>query len=120
MCKLIQTLAITVCFLPAISPAAMVWSNCQTIVAVSDYIAHDSSVLLTLSPGISGCVYGGTTGGVSLTIGQVSVDSTNINGLLATSLTALSTGRAVMIFYDNGSANCYGQIISVGGIYGQC
>jgi hypothetical protein len=106
--------------LPAVCPAAMVWSSCQTIVAVSNYMAFNSSVLLTLSPGISGCVYGGTTGGVSLTVGQESVDSTNINGLLAVSVTALSTGRGVMLFYDNSSANCYGQIISIGGITGQC
>jgi hypothetical protein len=42
------------------------------------------------------------------------------NSFLASGLTAVSTGRQVMIYYDDSTSNCYGAIISNGGIAAQC
>jgi hypothetical protein len=104
--------------LPLGSQAAMVWSSCQTVTGVVNYIPFNSSVWLSLSPGIPGCSYAGTPGAAAFMAGVNGVDLTNINGLLAGSLTALSIGKGVMILYDNTSSNCYGQTMAVGGLTG--
>ena len=107
--------------LPLESQAAMGWSTCQTITGVTNYIPYNSSVWLSLSPGIPGCAYGGVPGAAAFMIGMNGVDATNINGLLASFLTAMSVGRAVLIYYDNSSSTCYSQMIAVGGMTGdQC
>ena len=104
---------------PVVSQASQTWSSCQTVTGVSNYMASDSSILVSLSPGIPGCARAGVSGAIGVKVGFLGVDSTNIGGFLATGLTALSTGRGVMIFYDNSSADCYTQIVAVGGYAGQ-
>jgi hypothetical protein len=105
---------------PVVSQATVVWSACQTVAAVADYLAYNNSVNLALSPGISGCVSNGVTGAVSFSVGQNGVSSTNVNSLLATGLAAFTAGKQVMILYDNATSNCYSAIVAVGGYSGQC
>lgn len=106
--------------LPFASQAAQQWSSCQTIVGVSNYMAYnnDNLIILALSPGLPDCSYNGVPGAVGIIVGQFGVTSTNISTFLAGSLTAYSTGRQVMIYYD--SATCFGNIIANGGFAGQC
>ena len=118
---LLTRLMIAVCLLASTaSHAANAWSGCQTIVGVSNYIAYSNQLVLALSPGISGCSGAGVTGGVGFIIGTDGVTSTNIDGLLASGLSAFLTGTQVMILYDNSVTSCAGEIISVGGYSGQC
>jgi hypothetical protein len=35
-------------------------------------------------------------------------------------LVALTTGQRVMVLYDDGTSNCYGMQIAIGGFQGQC
>jgi hypothetical protein len=113
-------LMITISLLaPVISQATVVWSGCQTITAVSNYLANDNGFYLALSPGISGCS-AITTGGVGFVESYDGVTSTNINALLATALTAYSAGQQVMIAYDNGTTTCNSQVIAIGGYSAQC
>ena len=104
---------------PVVSEAASVWSSCQTITAVTNESVN-GTLLLTLSPGISGCSALGVTGAVQVQVGQDSVVADNLTSLLATSLSAFSLGKNVLVAYDNGSSNCYTTAISIGGYSNQC
>jgi|SRR5579859_2693492 len=97
-----------------VSQAAVVWSSCQSITAVTNEPVS-STILLTLSPGIAGCSAQGVTGAVGFVVGQAGLSATNMSSLLATSLSAVSLGRKVLIGYDNSSSNCYSSSISIGG-----
>jgi hypothetical protein len=104
----------------AVSHAATyVWSSCQAIAGVSNYIACSNQLVLALSPGISGCSGAGIAGGVGFIIGTDGVTSTNIDSFLASSLAAYHTGTQVMILYDTSVTGCAGAIISAGGYSGQ-
>jgi predicted metal-dependent phosphotriesterase family hydrolase len=98
--------------------AAQSWSACQTIVAVTDYQAYNNTMVLALSPGISGC--GAGAGSIQFIVGTDGVTAANFNGFLASSLSAYTIGAQVMIFYDTSVTNCAGVIISIGGYSGQC
>ena len=114
-----QILMLTFLVVPGFSQAAMVWSACQTVTAVSDFIAYNNAVWLALSPGITGC--GSTSiGGVGFVIGVDGVTTTNIGGFLSVSIAAYTTGHQVTVFYDNSSTQCATQIIAVGGYTAQC
>lgn len=105
------TSVIVCCLLmPAMAQATMVWSGCQTITAVSEEPAdpQGASILLDMSPGISGCFAQGVAGAINFTAAQ-GIASADLNGLLATSLSAFTVGKRVMVYYDNSTANCYGQ-----------
>jgi hypothetical protein len=119
-----QTLArlmIVVCLLaPIVSRAANAWSGCETITGVSNYEAINNSVILSLSPGLSGCSPIGVTGAMGFEAGQNYVTATTIDSFLSTSLAAFVAGQQVMVYYDNSTSNCWGAIISVGGYGGQC
>jgi hypothetical protein len=117
------TSAITCCFLmPAMAQATIVWSACQTITAVSDEpaLSVGPSILLALSPGVSGCSAQGVTGAINFTGGQGGIASTDLSALFATSLTAFSLGKRVMVAYDNSTTSCYGQAIAIAGYEDQC
>jgi hypothetical protein len=104
-----------------VSQAALSWSSCQTITGVvHEPIGSTGNVLLSLSPGISGCSAGGITGAPMFMIGYEGVAATDLGGFLADSLTAISSGRQVQITYDNSSSSCYSTAIAVGGISGNC
>jgi hypothetical protein len=120
--RLLKRVLIAGCLLgTTVSQAATyVWSSCQTIVGVSNYIAYSNQLVLALFPGISGCSGAGVTGGVGFIIGSDGVTSANIDGFLASSLAAYHTGTHVMILYDSSVAECAGAIISTGGYSGQC
>jgi hypothetical protein len=106
--------------LPLASQAQVIWSSsCQTITNVTDEPVS-ASVLLTLSPGISGCAAQGVTGAIQFVAGQEGVTEAHLTGLLATSLTSFSLGRQVLIGYDNSSSSCYATSIAVGGFANQC
>jgi hypothetical protein len=110
-------------FVTAEAQAAVTWSSCQTVTAVSNYLAYNNSIYLTLSPGISGCTgnSGSSVSAVGFLVGQEGVASTNIQSLLATSLAAMAAGSQVMIFYDTSTApQCYSQIVAVHGFAAQC
>ena len=115
-----KRIAIACCFLmPALAQATGVWSDCETITAVSDEPAI-SSILVTLSPGISGCAAQGVVGAINFTTGQFGITSTDLGGLLATSLSAYAIGKRVMVAYDNSTINCYSQAIAISGYSNQC
>src|SRR5258708_22351699 len=121
--RLLTRMMIAVCMMaPTVSQAALVWSGCETITAVSNYLAYSNAAYLALSPAISGCT--GNTGGngsaVALAVGQEGVTSTNIDSFLAVALTAYSSAHKVKVYYDNATNQCYAQIVAVGGYYGEC
>lgn len=119
--RLLARLTVAAALLGPISAqCAVAWSTCQTINGVSNYLAYGNSVMMSLSPGISGCSPVGIPGAVAFTVGFDGVTTDNINSFLATGLTAYSTGHQVTILYDNSDSNCQGVIIAVGGYYGQC
>jgi hypothetical protein len=105
---------------PTLAQSTEQWSSCQTITGVSNYLAFNGSVLLTLSPGISGCNPVGIAGAVLFTQGVDGVTSDNINSFLAGGYSAYLSGHQVAIYYDNSSVSCSGVIISLGGAAGQC
>jgi hypothetical protein len=106
--------------LPALADASNGWSGCQTITGVS-YEPTNQTLILTLSPGIPGCSPFGITGAAQFVVGALGVTTDNLNGLLASSLSAYSVGRPVLIGYDNSSSGCYSTSISLGGyLPGQC
>jgi hypothetical protein len=116
---------IAVCMLaPTVSQSAMVWSPCEKITAVSNYLAYAyNAVYLTLTPAISGCTgnSGGNASAVGFAVGQEGVNATNVNSLLAAGLAAYSAGHQVKVYYDNSTTpQCYAQIVAVGGYYGEC
>ena len=100
----------------------LVWSSCQTVIGViNEPIGSTGNVLLTLSPGVTGCNFAGVAGAVGFEVGQDGVGADNLNGFLATGLSALAIGRQVQVAYDTSSgANCYATAITVGGTNGQC
>lgn len=103
------------------SQATLLWSPCQTIIGVvHEPIGSNGNLLLTLSPGITGCSAAGITGSVEFMIGQDGVTLDYLGGFLASSLSANATGKTVQITYDNTSSNCYATAIAVGGTNGQC
>jgi len=121
--RLLTRMLVAVAFMvPALSQA-WTWSSCQTVTAVTNYLAYDNGIFVSLSPGISGCTgdYQAPYSSVGFVVGQEGVTSTNINALLATSLTAMASGHQVMVAYDATTApTCYAQVIAVGGFAGQC
>jgi hypothetical protein len=121
--RVMLVLCACVSFVTAQAQAALAWSSCQTVTAVSNYLAYSNSIYLTLSPGISGCTgnSGSSVSAVGFVVGQEGVTSTNINALLATSLAALTAGHQVMVYYDASTApQCNSQIVAVGGFAAQC
>ncbi len=100
--------------------AAQSWSACQTITAVTDYQAYNNTMILALSPGISGCGPSSIPGSIQFIVGTDGVTAANFNGILASSLSAYAIGAQVMIYYDTSVTNCAGVIISLGGYSGQC
>ncbi len=108
------------CFAPIASQATVVWSTCQTITAVDNYLAGTpAQLILVLSPGIAGCSVI-TAGAMSFEVGEQGITASNINYFLATSLTAFTAGKRVMIAYDNSTASCFGSTLAVGGFSAQC
>jgi hypothetical protein len=80
------------------SQATLIWSPCQTIVGVvHEPIGSNGNLLLTLSPGITGCSAAGITGAVQFMIGQDGVTLDYLGGFLASSLSANATGKTVQI-----------------------
>lgn len=100
--------------------ASQQWSACQTITSVLNYLAYSNAVIVSLSPGISGCAPGGLAGAVEFQANVNGVTADNINSFLAQGLVAYTTGHQVMIFYDNANNNCPGMMIASGGTSGQC
>jgi len=117
---LIRLLVAAAFLVPFASQATQQWSTCQTITGVSNYIAYGSSVILALSPGISGCNAVDLPGAMAFAINVGGVTADNINSFLAESLAAYLSGHQVTIYYDNATSSCFGTIISVGGVGGQC
>jgi hypothetical protein len=119
--RLFVRLAITtVLSCPFAAQSAQLWSACQTIDGVSNYLGYGGSVVVSLSPGISGCNPVGIPGAVAFSVSQNGVTADNISSFLATALAAYSAGHQVMLYYDNSTANCQGGIIAAGGFAGQC
>lgn len=99
--------------------AAGGWSDCEAVTAVtSEPVA--STILITLTPGIAGCAPQGVTGAIEFVVGQDGLVADNLDSILASSLSALATGRRVQIGYDSSSANCYSTSLSIGGYLGDC
>ncbi len=107
---------------PSLAIAASQWTECVTIAGVSNYLATNNSIYLSVKPAIPGCS-GGSTGilsGLTFAIDQQGVTQSNINGFYAAALAAQLTEKKVMIYFDNSSSDCFGKILSSGGFSGQC
>jgi hypothetical protein len=102
---------------PAVSQAAIVWSGCQTIAAVT-HQPVGTNILIALTPGLSGCASQGITGAVTFQAGQAGIAAGDLGGLLAASLSAFALGKSVQISYN--STTCFATGIAVGGTSGQC
>lgn len=105
-------------FIPFITQATQLWSGCQTVTGVANYIANANQVILALSPGLPCIGPNAVPGSVSFGVGNFGVTAGNLSSFLASGLTAQATGQQVMIYYD--SASCFGLIIANGGYAGQC
>src|SRR5690242_10864569 len=90
------------CLLCAVdSQATQQWSACQVVVGVNNNLAASNEVIVALSPGIAGCSPNGITGGVKFTMGNPnSINASNVQSFLASSLMAHATGQQVTIFFD--------------------
>jgi hypothetical protein len=117
-CQLLMIAALL--FVSTLGHTTELWTGCETITAVSNYLAYNNSVSVVVSPAISGCTADGIGGSVAFTIGQDNVTSTNADGFLATALAAFASGQQVTIYYDNSTGACNGVILSVGGYAAQC
>ncbi len=105
---------------PVSAESAQVWSSCQTVTGVSNYLAYANSVVLSLSPGIPGCSAVGIAGAMIFSAGSGGVAADNVSSFLASGYVAYTSGHQVQIYYDNSTSSCLGVIISVGGVAGQC
>src|SRR5262249_6448207 len=103
---------------PLVSQASQLWSSCQTVSGISNYIAFSNQLIVSLSPGLPCSAPNGVVGAITFTIGSSGVTSSNINTFLAGALSAFSTGQKVMVFYDD--AACGGLIFANGGYSAQC
>lgn len=119
MRQIIRSLLFLSLVVPVIANATVVWSGCQTIVAISTE-PNQASLLITLSPGIAGCSAQGITGAINFTIGQESLAATDLSNILGTSVSAYALGKQVMLAYDNATTSCYGAAVSIGGYEAQC
>ena len=105
----------------SVAQATGVWSSCQTIVGVANYTGvGNGSIILALSPGISGCSPAGISYAVEFAVGENGITATNLNSYLASALAAYASGLRVQIDYDNSTSYCYGAIIANGGFSGTC
>jgi hypothetical protein len=107
--------------IPALSET-LVWSSCQTVIGVvNEPVGSAANVIVTLSPGISGCAYAGVPGAVGFQVGEDGVVAENLNGFLASALAAMAMSRQIQVAYDTSSStNCWATAITVGGTNGQC
>jgi hypothetical protein len=108
---LLGTLAI-----PGKAGAAVVWSGCMTVTAVSNYIAYSGQAFIYFSANLPGVAPAGA--GYPFVIGQNGVTSDNINSFLATATAAKLSNTSVMVLFDNATGNLI--IMSLGGYSGQC
>ena len=115
--KLLYTFVASIVMTP-ICQATPTWSGCQTVTAVSNYLAADT-IYLVFSPGIPGCS-SDAPGAATWRIGQMGMTADTMKSFLATALTAFATGRQVMIYFENATPTCFASFISVGGYSGQC
>ena len=101
--------------------ASQQWTGCAVVTGVSNYIPSDGAVIISLSPAVAGCTssVSGAVGTITFKSGTLGVTADNINSLLASMLTAYTSGRSVMVFYDN-VTGCPGELIANGGYSGQC
>lgn len=112
----IRLLGIMIFTAPLLAQATVVWSPCQTVAGVTNQPVG-SNFLLTLSPEISGRSSQGIAGAVTFEAGQAGL-GTDLSGLLASSLMAISLDRQVQISYDNSSSTCWATGVSIGGTLG--
>lgn len=86
---------------------------------MTDYSAYSGSFYLVLSPGIQGCS-SDVQGTAIFRVGQMGVTADTFKSLLASSYVAFTTGKRVMIYYDDSTPACFSSIISIGGYSAQC
>jgi hypothetical protein len=101
--------------------AANSWTACVTITGITNYIAYDDAVILTVSPTIPGsCVAQGIGNAVQFSAGNNGVTAANITALLASALAAYTSSTQVQLLYDPSTTNCYGTAIATNGYAGSC
>ena len=120
--RLMTSLVTAVCLMTSVdSQATNQWTACETIIAVNNYIPANNAIIVVLDPAVPGCqsAVNGVSGAVNFDAGFNGVPVTGLSPLLASILTAYTTGKQVQLYYDN-AAGCYGQIVANGGFGGQC
>jgi len=120
--RIVPSLFATACLLTSLeSQATNQWTACETVIAVNNYIPTSHAIIVALSPAVPGCqsAVNGVSGAVTFDVGVNGVIASDLSPLLASILTAYTTGKQVMLYYDN-AAGCYGQLVANGGFGGQC
>lgn len=119
--RLLASIATTIIVFTSVNcQATQQWTNCVNVIGISNYMVYNQFIL-ALSPGIPGCTstVNGVSGAITFQAGTNSVTSESMNALLASSLTAYTSGKSMQIYYDN-AAGCFGQLIANGGYAGGC
>jgi hypothetical protein len=121
MCLLSRVLLAAYLLIPALSQAAILSSSCQTVTGIQNSIAGSNYIIDYLRLASAGCGTSGYSFSIFL-IGTGGVTSTHINSILASGLTAYTTGHQISVEYDNSIASCFGQTIAVGAglVAGNC
>jgi hypothetical protein len=120
--RILTSLVTAACLMVSIdSRATQQWTACETVIGVNNYIPGSKAIIVALSPAVPGCAsaVNGVSGSVTFDAGVNGVLATDLSPLLASILTAYTTGKQVMLYYDN-AAGCYGQLVANGGYGGQC
>lgn len=109
MLYLLMLAVFLVCSAPA--HAANVWSGIKQVTSVKPIQTGGFS--LTLSSEVdSACTTGGTDT-IYIYPDQNSVTQEGAAAMLATALTALTTGMSVSVYYDNSVTQCYGRQLTI-------
>ena len=101
--------------------AAWQWTTCQNVIGISDYRAHDSTIMVTLPLELSGCPSNATgTSYIRFKDGTAGITNDIQKSVIAIGSSAHVSGNKVMIYYEDTGGWCNGRIISLGGYAGQC
>lgn len=120
--RLISGIATLACACAAMDcGAAQQWTGCETVTGISNY-PDSGALIVKLSPAVSGCSssVNGVAGAITFQIGQNGIASADdLRSVMASLLTAYTSGRQVMIYYST-ATGCPGELIANSGYDGQC
>lgn len=110
------------CSIANSSPDLSWTKSCVRVTSVANYTAYSKEFVVTLSSGPTGCngEISGVAGAIPFSVGKNGVSDANFATLLDTALAAYTSGHQVTIGYDKGTPSCFGAVIVLGGLQGEC